>query len=122
MRVTKSLGPDGDSSVGLEPSKVLGDPGEGGGCAGFASQRGAEGDDADLGGEAVGLGDDQGAAGVAVAGGDDTAFGVAAQFVLVDDERAVDGQTVVMREDAQVDVLEVRVDAGRRCEWHLILR
>jgi len=76
-----SLGSDGDSSVGLQPVQISGDPGEDLGCAGLAACRCAEGDDANLGGEAVGLGDDQGAAGVAVAGGVGAAVGVNAQHV-----------------------------------------
>jgi len=118
MRVTKSLGPDGDSSVGLEPSKVLGDPGEGGGCAGFASQRGAEGDDADLGGEAVGLGDDQGAAGVAVAGGDGASVGVDAQLVGVDGAGSVVVGALGVGDDVQVDELKVVADSTSGCSQH----
>jgi hypothetical protein len=105
-----SLWPDGDSSVGLEPGEVLGDPGESGGGAGLASQRRAEGDNANLGGETVSLGDDQGAARIAVAGGDGTSIGANAQLV------GVDGGSVVVSalgvgDDVQVDEFQVVADS-----------
>jgi hypothetical protein len=81
MQMTEGLRSDGDSSVGLEPVQISGDPGEDLGCAGLAACRCAEGDNSYLGGKAVGLGDDQGAAGVAVAGGVGTTVGVNAQHV-----------------------------------------
>jgi hypothetical protein len=118
MRVTLSLGPDGDSSVGLEPSKVLGDPGEGGGCAGLASQRGAEGDNADLGGETVSLGDDEGAAGIAVAGGDRSSVGVDAQLVGVDRDGSVVVSALGVSDDVQVDELHVGADSRCGCYQH----
>ena len=113
--MTVRLGPDGDSSVGLEPVKVLGDPGEGIGCAGFAACRGAKGDDADLGGEAVGLGDDQGAARVAVAGGDGASAGVDAQHVIGNARWSIVFSALRVGNDVQVDKLEVVADSTSGC-------
>jgi hypothetical protein len=81
MEMTVSLGSDGNSSVGLEPVQIFGDPGKDCRGAEFAAFRATEGDNSNLGGEAVRLGDDQGAAGVAAAGGFGTAVGVDAHHV-----------------------------------------
>jgi hypothetical protein len=109
--ITK-LRPDGDSGVGLEPVKVLGDASEGSRVARFAAKRRAEGDNADLGGFSVSLGDDQGAARVSVAGGDGTTVGVDAQLVGVDDEVTVVSSALGVADDGQIDELEVRADAA----------
>jgi len=104
------LGSDGDPSVGLEPVQIFGDPGEGGGGAELAACRGAEGDDADLGGEAVRLGDDQGATGVTVARGIGTAVGVDAHYVSGNEGSKYDGALRVGN-NVHVGELEFVVDS-----------
>jgi hypothetical protein len=108
-----NLGPNGDTSVGLEPVEELSDPGEASGAARLAAQRGDERSNTDLGGETVGLGDDQGAAGIAVAGGNGTAIRVDAQSVGVDGSVIIG--TLSIGNDVEVDELQVRVDGKGIC-------
>jgi hypothetical protein len=109
-----SLGSDGDSSVGLEPVQISGDPGEDLRGAGLAACGGAEGDNSDLGGEAVGLGDDQGAAGVAVAGGVGSAVGVNAHHVS-GDAGSKEAGALRVADDVEVGELEDVADSRFSC-------